>query len=80
MSKIISEYCYYTVNEVCSRLGISKSTLSRWLKKYPDSDAQYRDRNGWRLYTEDEVERLNREINKLYPKQLEEQQRSDNLV
>jgi IS30 family transposase len=69
MPKVVNGNHYYTIHEVCSRLGISKSTLSRRIKKDPDSDAKYRDRNGWRLYSEDEIERLNEEYNRLYPRQ-----------
>ena len=66
MPRVIDNKCYYTMHEVCSRVGICKSTLSRWIKKNPYCDAQNRDRNGWRLYSEDEVEKLNKEYNILY--------------
>ena len=41
--------------EVASRLGIHKSTLLRWIKlgKIPDVR---RDRNGWRVFTEKDIE------------------------
>lgn len=65
---MVNDNRYYTMHEVCSRLGVSKSTLFRWIKKDPDFDAQYRDRNGWRLYSEDEIERLDEAYNRLYPR------------
>lgn len=68
MPKMINDNCYYTTREVCSRLGISKSTLFRWIRKDSNYDVEYRDRNGWRLYSEDEIERLNKDYNRLYSK------------
>ena len=70
MPKMINDNCYYTIHEVCSQLGISKSTLSRWIKRDPNYDARYRDRNGWRLYSEEEIERLDKEYNKLYSRSI----------
>ena len=44
-------------HEVAKAAGISKNTLLRWLKagKVPEVA---RDRNGWRIFTEDDVARV----------------------
>ena len=56
---------YYRTAEVCQIVGIGKSTLFRWIKKNIVSDAEYRDRKGWRLFAEDELLSLKSETNKI---------------
>jgi predicted site-specific integrase-resolvase len=56
---------YYRTAEVCSVVGIGKSTLFRWIKKGIVNEAECRDRKGWRLFTEDEVSELMAEANKI---------------
>lgn len=46
---------YYRTTEVCQIVGISKSTLFRWIKQNIVKEAEYRDRKRWRLFTEDEL-------------------------
>lgn len=56
---------YYRTAEVCQMVGIGKSTLFRWIRENVISDAEYRDRKGWRLFTEDELLHLKWETNKI---------------
>lgn len=56
---------YYRTAEVCEIVGIGKSTLFRWIKQNIVSDAEYRDRKGWRLFAEDELLNLKSETNKI---------------
>ena len=56
---------YYRSAEVCRIIGISRSTLFRWLKEGVFKEAKYRDRRGWRLFTEDEVHSFDSEANGL---------------
>ena len=56
---------YYRTAEVCRMVGISKNTLYRWIKEGTYAEAGYRDRRGWRLFTQDEVDRLKLEVGKL---------------
>jgi predicted site-specific integrase-resolvase len=56
---------YYRTAEVCRIVGISRATLFRWLKEDVFKEAKHRDRRGWRLFTEDEVERLRAEANQV---------------
>jgi hypothetical protein len=56
---------YYRTAEVCRIVGISRATLFRWLKEDVFKEAKHRDRRGWRLFTEDEVERLKAEANQV---------------
>jgi predicted site-specific integrase-resolvase len=56
---------YYRTAEVCQIVGIGKSTLFRWIRQNIIKDAEYRDRKGWRLFTEDELFSLKSETNKI---------------
>jgi DNA-binding transcriptional MerR regulator len=56
---------YYRTAEVCQIVGIGKSTLFRWIRQNIIKDAEYRDRKGWRLFTEDELLSLKSETNKI---------------
>lgn len=56
---------YYKTAEVCRLVGISRSTLFRWLKQDPGADAKHRDKRGWRLFTEAEVQELKSEANRI---------------
>ena len=46
-------------------VGISRATLFRWLKEGIFKEAEHRDRRGWRLFTEDEVDKLKAEANQI---------------
>jgi transposase-like protein len=59
----INGQTYYRTVEVCRMVGISRTTLFRWLKRGIFGEAGHRDRRGWRLFTKDEVERLREEVN-----------------
>ena len=56
---------YYRTVEVCRIVGISKSTLFRSLRQGVFSEAAHRDRRGWRLFTKEEVDLLNAEVNRV---------------
>ena len=65
MSVTINGTTYYRTAEVCRMVGISRTTLFRWLKDGLLREAQYRDRRGWRLFTKEEIGRLNEEVNEI---------------
>jgi DNA-binding transcriptional MerR regulator len=66
---------YYRTNEVCQIVGISKSTLFRWIKKNVVMEAEYRDRKGWRLFTEDELDMLVTEAARIQRNEVDEMER-----
>jgi predicted site-specific integrase-resolvase len=70
MSVSINHQTYYMITEACAIAGINRNTLLRWIRKGRFVDVKIRDRNGWRLFDEDDVERLKIEVNKI--KQVEE--------
>ncbi len=65
MPVTIDGQTYYRTAEVCRIVGISRATLFRWLKEGIFKEAEHRDRRGWRLFTEDEVEKLKAEANQI---------------
>ncbi len=65
MPVTINGQTYYRTTEVCLAVGIGKSTLFRWVKEGIMKEAEYRDRKGWRLFTDDEIDRLKAEVNRI---------------
>jgi len=65
MPVTIDGQTYYRTAEVYRALGISKNTLYRWLQKESIGEAEHRDSRGWRLFTQDELDKLDRSINRV---------------
>lgn len=61
----INDTIYYRTSEVCRLASISRSTLLRWLKEGTLEIPDYRDRRSWRLFTEDDVQALTSEANRI---------------
>jgi excisionase family DNA binding protein len=64
MPVLIEGQVYYRTLEACRRTGISRATLFRWLKAGILSRS-VKDRRGWRLYTEDDVETIKKEADRI---------------
>lgn len=47
----------YTTEAAASQLGISKSTLLRWIRDKRVRDVR-RDRNNWRVFSEQDIQRI----------------------
>jgi DNA-binding transcriptional MerR regulator len=56
---------YYRTAEVFRKIGISRNTLYRWLQKGILSSTERRDSRGWRLFTREEIEILDKTINSI---------------
>ena len=56
---------YYRTVDVCQAIGISRTTLFRWLKQGILKEAKHRDRRGWRLFTGDEVNIMKAQANQI---------------
>jgi DNA-binding transcriptional MerR regulator len=54
---------FYSIQEACRLAGTNRDTFLRWVreKKYPD--VENRDRNGWRLFTAEDLQRLSARVN-----------------
>lgn len=46
------------IADTAAAAGISKPTLLRWIKVGKVADAKRRDRNGWRIFSPDEVSEI----------------------
>jgi hypothetical protein len=55
----------YRIGEALVVASVSRATYFRWLKLGLLKDTQFKDRNGRRVFTEDELEELKRESQKL---------------
>ena len=54
---------FYRTNEALKLIGISKATWFRWLKEKKVEDVAHKDVRGWRLFTDEEVERIRKYAN-----------------
>ena len=61
---VIKNKTYYLTSEACEMSGISRGTLFRWIREGIVPDVQLKDRNGWRLFTKEEVNKLKAEAQK----------------
>ena len=60
MTVKINGQTYYRTAEICARAGISRATLFRWLKAGILKKI-YRDRRGWRMFTDDDLDSMRAE-------------------
>jgi len=58
--------------EAAKRAGISKATLLRWLKEGKVPEVA-RDVRGWRVFTEEEVDKIREYANKISPPKTEQE-------
>ncbi len=65
MPKEINGTTFYDTAETCRIAGISRPTLFRWLKR-GILDTTYRDRKGWRLFTEADLNKIKSEAQKVH--------------
>ncbi len=65
MPVTVNGQTYHRTAEVCRMVGISRTTLFRWLKEGIFREAEHRDRRGWRLFTEGEIDKLKAEANQI---------------
>lgn len=65
MSIRLNGATYYRTAEACKVAGISKNTYLRWIASGVVGDVELRDRRGWRLFTQRDLERLKAEVNRL---------------
>ena len=62
----INGQTYYQTAEACRIVGISKNTILRWIREGLFADVELRDRRGWRLFSDDDLDRLKAEVHKIY--------------
>ena len=64
MPREIEGTIYYEATEVCEKAGISRPTLFRWLKRGL-LVRMHRDRRGWRLFTEEDLNKIQAEATRI---------------
>lgn len=65
MPQEIDGITFYQTTEACKMAGISRATFFRWLKEGTIEDVKCKDRRGWRLFTNKEIENMKKEANKI---------------
>lgn len=63
MPVVINGRRYYRTQEACREAGISRATWFRWLSENIIEDVKHRDRKGWRLFTDEDIERIKAIVN-----------------
>jgi DNA-binding transcriptional MerR regulator len=56
---------YYLISEVSQLSGVSKRTIYCWIDQGIVSCGQWRNRNGWRLFTEEDIDELKTEAERV---------------
>lgn len=69
MPREISGQKYYTATEVCREVAISRPTLFRWLKRGVLTRL-HKDRRGWRMFTEDDLGKIQLEADRIKVEEL----------
>jgi DNA-binding transcriptional MerR regulator len=59
----LSGRTFYSVSEACRLAGTNRDTFLRWVRQRKFTDVEHRDRNGWRLFTEEDIRRLRARVN-----------------
>jgi predicted site-specific integrase-resolvase len=67
MSITIEQKKFYHTKEACFEAGISKATFHRWIKQGIIKDNFAKDRRGWRLFSEADIEKIRMEVFRLNP-------------
>ena len=65
MSLKLEEQNLFSISEACKIAGISRPTFLRWVQQGKFTDVKYRDRNGWRIFTEDDISRLKSSVDQV---------------
>jgi DNA-binding transcriptional MerR regulator len=59
----VKSQTFYRTSEACAIAGISRNTFFRWVRQGLFADVEHRDRRGWRLFTKEDLDRLEAESN-----------------
>lgn len=54
---------FYSAGEACRLAGTNRDTFLRWVRQGKFTDVEHRDRNGWRLFTDEDIRRLKTRVN-----------------
>ena len=65
MPVVYKKHKYYRTSEVCERVGVSRTTLWRWMKAGILEDSAKKDRRGWRLFSGSDIKTIEDEAQKI---------------
>ena len=54
---------FCNISEACKLAGTNRDTFLRWVRQRKFIDVEHRDRNGWRLFTDEDIRRLKARVN-----------------
>ena len=57
---------FYMTSEACVLAGTNRHTFLRWVREGMFTDVEHRDRNGWRLFAEDDIHRLRDKVHSIH--------------
>lgn len=57
---------YYKVSEASQLCGLSKSTIHRWIYGGIITGGKLRNRNGWRVFSEEDIAEIKAEADKVW--------------
>jgi predicted site-specific integrase-resolvase len=66
MSFQVNGETMYKTKEACQLAGTNVNTFFRWVREGKFADVEYRDRNGWRLFTISDIQRLKANVERIY--------------
>ncbi len=65
MSFQVNGKTMHKTKEACQLAGTNVNTFFRWVREGKFADVEYRDRNGWRLFTNSDIHRLETRVKKI---------------
>ena len=61
----VDDQTMYQTREACRLAGTNVNTFYRWVREGKFADVEYRDRNGWRLFTISDIHRLEDKVKRV---------------
>jgi len=65
MPTVLQDRKVFSIGEALERVRVSRSTYFRWVRTGRIPDTQFKDRNGHRVFTEEELQALDNLANQL---------------
>jgi excisionase family DNA binding protein len=56
------EALQFGTRQAAEKLGVSKPTLLRWFREGRATDPAKRDRNGWRIFSQDDIDTIKQQV------------------
>jgi excisionase family DNA binding protein len=53
---------HFGTQQAAEKLGVSKQTLLRWFREGRAADPAKRDRNGWRIFSQTDIDSIKQQV------------------